>query len=626
MKLLDSINSPQDLKKLKVKQLGKLAAEIRGKILEVTSKTGGHVAPNLGAVELTIALHYVFDAPRDKIIWDVGHQCYTHKLLTSRRKRFATLRQYKGISGFPRRSESEYDEFGTGHAGTSVSAALGLAKAREIKNEDFSVVAVIGDGSVISGMALEAINHVGDAQTTNLMVVLNDNAQSIGKSTGALSGYLARITARFTSTGFYQKLRARVWNIIGRFFKRSQQWIGWARRLERGIKGILTPGGLFEDMGFHYFGPVDGHNIKELISFLKRVKEIPGPVLVHVVTEKGHGFKGATDDPEVFHGIGPFDLISCAVSTSGKRSYSDFFGSSLSELAEADERIVAITAGMTLGTGLTGFSQRFPERFFDFGITEEHCATFAAGLSLQGMRPVFAVYSTFLQRGFDQVIHDIALQKLPVVFAIDRGGLVGADGATHHGAFDLSYLRMIPNFVLAAPKDEAELRDLLYTAVDYEEGPFAFRYPRSGIVGVDVPKKPEKIPVGSWEVLKKGSRVAVLAVGSCVQMALMALDELGGKRPTVVNARFIKPLDEGLLDRLIRNHHALVTVEENALAGGFGSAVIEFLEDKGGLIKVKRIGLPDRFIEHGPQARLLEECGVSAGGIAEAVKKMWKVR
>jgi 1-deoxy-D-xylulose-5-phosphate synthase len=620
MSILARIDSPADLKRLSLKELDQLVREVRTWILEVTSRRGGHVAPNLGAVELTIALHYVFDAPRDKIVWDVGHQCYTHKLLTGRRDRFDTIRQYRGISGFPKREESVYDVFNTGHAGTSISAAFGLAKARDLRGERFQIIAVIGDGSIISGMALEALNHLGDSQT-NLLIILNDNAMSIARNPGALSTYLNRLI----TTQLYQSIRARAWNFLGRFFRtRGDYFRGWARRLERAFKGVLTPGALFEDLGFHYFGPIDGHNLKELIRYFRRLKEIPGPVLLHVGTQKGHGFKGAIDNPELFHGTGPFDLASCRVASSKTESYSEFFGSTLVEFAQKDPRIVAITAGMTLGTGLTSFRERFPDRFFDFGISEEHCATFSAGLTLQGMKPVFVIYSTFLQRAFDQVIHDVALQKLPVVFAIDRGGVVGADGPTHHGVFDLSYLRMIPNMVVAAPKDEAELRDLLYTALCYEEGPFAIRYPRSSVVGVKVHAKPRKIAVGSWETLIQGSRVAVLATGTGVEMARKALGLLGRRRPTLLNARFVKPLDEELLGKIVKSHRAVVSVEENALAGGFGSAVLEWLQDHNVDIPVARIGLPDRFIEHGPQDRLLAECGVSAEALARAVRKVWR--
>jgi len=620
MKILDGINSPADIKSLKLKELEQLAQEVRERILEVTSRHGGHVAPNLGAVELTLALHYVFDAPRDKIIWDVGHQCYTHKLITGRRERFDTLRQHRGISGFPKRDESVYDVFDTGHAGTSLSAAFGLAKARDISGERFNVVAVIGDGSIISGMALEALNHIGDSQS-NLMVVLNDNTMSIARSTGAISNYLSRLTA----TKFYQRLRARAWEVLGRFFRKYGDYLrGWAKRIERGIKSIYTLGAFFENFGFHYFGPVDGHNLKELIFYFSRLKEISGPVLVHVTTHKGHGFKRAAENPELFHGIGPFDPASSTAVTSKSRSYSAFFGDTLVELARKDQRVVAITAGMTLGTGLVEFRELFPQRFFDFGISEEHCATFAAGLTLRGLRPVYAVYSTFLQRAFDQVIHDIALQKLPVIFAIDRAGIVGADGPTHHGVFDLSYLRVLPNMVVAAPKDEAELRDLLYTAVGYEAGPFAIRYPRAGILGVAVPARPRKIKIGSWEVLRRGGRVSVLAVGKGVELSERALRLLGRKSPTLVNARFVKPLDDEVLEELAKTHDALVTVEENVLAGGFGSAVLEWLQAHDVAIPVERVGLPDRFVEHGPQDVLLTECGVSPEGIAKAVRKVWR--
>lgn len=622
MNILARINSPADVKKLSITELERLAREVRETIIDVTSKNGGHVAPNLGAVELTIALHYVFDAPQDKIIWDVGHQCYTHKLLTGRRDRFHTLRQYKGISGFPKRDESEYDVFDTGHAGTSLSAAFGIAKARDMQGQDFKVVPVIGDGSAISGMALEAFNHIGDSQS-NVMVILNDNAMSIGRSTGALSNYLGKITSSLTSTGFYQNLRARVWKLIGKVLhRRSEFWRGWARRWERGIKSILTPGGFFEDMGFHYFGPVKGHDLKELIKYLKRLKDVPGPKLFHVITEKGHGFKGAIDDPERFHGIGPYDPKTCAVAPSSGQSYSNFFGCTLAEFAEKDPDIVAITAGMTLGTGLSVFAQAFPDRLFDFGISEEHCATFAAGLTLEGMKPVYAVYSTFLQRGFDQVIHDVALQNLPVVFAIDRGGVVGADGPTHHGVFDLSFLRMIPNMVVAAPRDEAEFKNLLWTALQHRKGPFAIRYPRAKILGVEVPPLPHKLPIGSWEILKQGEKVAILAVGEGVAIARKTLARLGRINPTLVDSRFIKPLDDKLLKKLAKTHDALITIEENALAGGFGSAVLEWLHTAGITMPVERIGLPDRFIEHGSRDRLLANCGVSVSGLIHAVKKV----
>ncbi len=623
MSFLDKIDSPTDLRKLQLNELKALAGELKQRILEVTSKNGGHVAPNLGTIELTIALHYVFSTPNDKIIWDVGHQCYSHKLLTGRRNRFHTLRKYKGISGFPKREESVYDVFGTGHAGTSLSAAFGLAKARDLKNENFNVIAVIGDGSAISGMALEAFNHIGDSQS-NLIVILNDNAMSIGRSTGALSNYLSAITARFTATGFYQRLRQGTWRLFGKIFRKTSSfWRGWASRWERGIKSILTPGGYFEDMGFHYFGPLDGHNLKTLISFFKRLRKVQGPLLVHVHTQKGHGFKGATDDPERFHGIGPFDLETCAISSCAKESYSQVFGAALLEFAEKDKAVVTITAGMTLGTGLTEFKKRFPKRFFDFGITEEHCVTFAAGLTLEGMKPVFAVYSTFLQRAFDQLIHDVALQKLPVIFAIDRAGIVGADGPTHHGVFDLGYLRMIPNLVVAAPKDEAELRDILYTALQYNNGPFAFRFPRGSVEGVKISAKPSLLPIGSWEIINKGKRIAILGTGSGVRIAKGALMLLGRKNPTVVNARFIKPMDDKLLLQIAKSHKVIVTVEENYLAGGFGSAVMEKLESLGIQKQVVRIGLEDKFIEHGAADKLLELSGLSAVNLAKVVASLW---
>lgn len=618
MKILDKINSPFDIKGLTIDELNALAGEIRDRILEVTSRNGGHVAPNLGAVELTLAIHYVFNAPDDKIIWDVGHQCYTHKLLTGRNNRFDTLRQYEGISGFPKRQESVYDVFDTGHAGTSLSAAFGLAKARDIQNSDYKVVAVIGDGSIISGMAFEALNNLGTSQT-NIVVILNDNAMSIARNTGALSAYLNRIT----STRFYQRLRARVWNFIGRFFRTKGEYLrGWARRIERGIKGILTPGAFFETLGFHYFGPLEGHSLKDLIFYLQRLKEIQGPVLVHVATQKGRGFKGAIDNPELFHGVGPYDLKTCKVNSSKTKTYSEIAGCTLAEMAGKDERIVAITAGMTLGTGLDLYRASFPARFYDFGITEEHCVTFAAGLALKGLRPVFAVYSTFLQRAFDQIIHDVALQNLPVVFAIDRAGLVGADGPTHHGVFDLSYLRMIPNMVVAAPKDEHELRNLLYTAIEYEKGPFAIRYPRSAVNGLESFKELKKIPVGAWEILRRGKGVAILAAGRGVELAEKTLKSSAKINPTIINARFVKPLDERLLLSIARTHHGIITVEENALIGGFGAAVAEWLEDKKIQVRLERIGLPDYFIEHGPVEKLFEDVGFTSVKILEAIKRM----
>ncbi len=619
MSILERINSPADLKKLKLEELEKLTGEIRKRIIEVTAKNGGHVAPNLGVVELTIALHYVFNAPQDKIIWDVGHQCYTHKLLTGRRKAFETIRRKGGISGFPKREESEYDVFGTGHAGTSLSAAYGVAVARDLLNENYRVIAVIGDGSLISGMALEALNHIG-ASGKDIMIILNDNGMSIAKNPGAIALYLNRII----TMPFYKRLRAKVWNLLGKLpAEKRDRARRVARKIEKRMKGLLIPGVWFEELGFHYFGPLDGHDLKGLISFFKRIEDIHGPLLIHVLTKKGYGFEIAQENPELFHGVGPFDLKSFEIIKKGsKKSYSSFFGETLVEFAEKDKRIVTITAGMCLGTGLTKFRERFPQRFFDMGITEEHCATFAAGLTLRGLKPVFAIYSTFLQRAFDQVIHDIALQKLPVIFCIDRAGIVGEDGPTHHGTFDISYLRLIPNIVVSAPKDEDELKDLLYTALNYDKGPFALRYPRSSVVGVKVKKSPQKIEIGKWEVLKKGRDVCILAVGSMVYPSLEAAEILKrcGISAQVVNARFIKPLDEGMLEVMARRFKKLVTVEENTLEGGFGSAVLEFLEKKKIKKEVLRIGIPDKFIEHGSRSELLSEIGLTKEGISEKIR------
>ncbi len=619
MNLLDKINSPTDLKKLKIKELEELTNEIRKKIIEVTAKNGGHVAPNLGVVELTLALHYVFNAPKDKIIWDVGHQCYTHKLITGRRKLFHTLRKKGGISGFPKREESPYDVFGTGHAGTSLSAAFGLATARDILGEDYNVIAVIGDGSLISGMALEALNHIG-ASGKDLIIVLNDNGMSIAKNPGAIALYLNRII----TMPFYKRLRAKVWNALGKLPSgKREKARKIARMIEKRAKGFLIPGLWFEELGFHYFGPLNGHDLKGLISFFKRIEDIHGPILVHVLTKKGYGFEIAQKNPELFHGVGPFDLKSFGIiKKDNKKSFSAFFGDTLVEFAEKDKRIVAITAAMCLGTGLLKFREKFPDRFFDMGITEEHCATFAAGLTLRGLKPVFAIYSTFLQRAFDQVIHDIALQKLPVIFCIDRAGLVGEDGPTHHGTFDVSYLRFIPNFVISAPKDEDELRDLLYTALHYQKAPFAIRYPRSVVVGVQVKEKPKIINIGEWEILREGKDVCILAMGSMVYPSLDASKILGknGISAAVINARFIKPMDEKLLEKISKRFKKIVTVEENAIKGGFGSAVLEFFEQRKIKKDVLRIGIPDRFIEHGPRDRLLYEIGLTKEGISERVK------
>ncbi|MFQ6032721.1 MAG: 1-deoxy-D-xylulose-5-phosphate synthase, partial [Candidatus Zixiibacteriota bacterium] len=520
-KWLDQINSPDDLKKIPIENLGELAEETREKIITVVSKNGGHLAPSLGVVELTLALHYVFNSPQDKIVWDVGHQCYTHKLLTGRRNKFGSLRKYEGISGFPKNSESEHDVFDVGHASTSISAALGMVCARDQKKEKFSVVAVVGDGALTGGLSFEGLNNSG-AFGKNLIVILNDNRMSISKNVGAMSKYLTDLL----TDEKYNKLKAEVWELVGRF-KRRDKIRAAVAKVEESVKGFLVPGILFEKLGFRYFGPLDGHDITDLIKTLKHLKTLNGPILLHILTKKGKGYKFAEEDAPRFHGIGAFDKVTGNSNEQvGKTTYTDVFGRTMIKLAQKDEKIVAITAAMTLGTGLVDFAKAFPERFYDVGIAEQHGATFGSGLASQGLKPIYAVYSTFLQRAFDQVIHDVALQNLPVILAIDRAGLVGEDGPTHHGAFDLSYLRQVPNWVVMAPKDGSELQNMLYAAVKWRNGPVAIRYPRGPIP--DDPKGGfTQIKMGSWERLKKGKDLAILAIGSMVYPALEASEQLG---------------------------------------------------------------------------------------------------
>jgi 1-deoxy-D-xylulose-5-phosphate synthase len=614
---LEQINSPQDLKKVPLDALDKLADEIREEIIGVVSKNGGHLASNLGVVELTLALHRVFDSPRDKIVWDVGHQCYTHKLLTGRKERFDSLRKYKGLSGFPNRRESEHDHFMVGHASTAISTALGIASGRDLRGEKFSVIAVVGDGALTGGMALEGLNNAG-ASGKNLIVVLNDNTMSISKNVGALSRYLTDLL----TDEKYNKLKAEVWELVGRF-KRRDKIRSMVSKVEESVKGLLVPGIVFEKLGFRYLGPVDGHDIGGLIRTLEQLRSFKGPVLLHVLTRKGKGYKPAEEDSPRFHGIGSFDKVTG--NSNGKvggQNYTDVFGKTLVELAWQDEKIVAITAAMTLGTGLVDFVRTFPNRFYDVGIAEQHGTTFASGLASQGLKPVFAVYSTFLQRAFDQTIHDVALQNLPLVLAIDRAGLVGADGPTHHGAFDLSYLRPVPNWVIMAPKDGSELKNMLHTAVNWGRGPIAIRYPRCAIPD-ELKSGLEPIEVGSWETLRKGSDLAILAVGSMVYPALQAASELQreGIAVEVINARFIKPLDERMLDSIFGRFDKIITVEENALAGGFGSTVLEFVEARGITgVGIKRLGIPDKFIEHGARDKLLADLGLDKDGIITTVR------
>ena len=617
--MLETINSPDDLKKLSVEQLQTLSGEIRQFLLENLSKTGGHLASNLGCVELTIALHYCFNSPEDRIIWDVGHQAYTHKILTGRRDRFHTQRQYKGLSGFPKRCESPHDAFGTGHSSTSISAGLGMAAACNLKGLDNRVIAVIGDGSLTGGIAFEALNQAGHLHK-NLIVILNDNEMSISKNVGAFGAFVSRkLTGRY-----YRDLKKEMQGLLKNIPAIGGNILNFARKAENSLKGFLTPGMLFEALDFDYIGPIPGHDIPQLIEIMRNARSMEGPVLIHVMTTKGKGYEPAEQTPDQFHGVGPFDLTT-GKGTAGKAgvaSYTAVFGETLVQLAADDQRIVAITAAMPDGTGLTTFARAYPDRFFDVGIAEQHGLTFAAGLAAEGFRPVAAIYSTFVQRAYDQVFHDICLQKLPVTLAMDRAGLVGDDGPTHHGVFDLSYLRHLPQLSVMAPKDENELRHMLKTAIA-SDLPIVMRYPRGTGYGVTLDQNLVTLPLGVGEQLESGEDVSIVAIGSTVYPALDAARRLRerGVRATVVNARFVKPLDKNLILEVARRTGNLVTVEENALQGGFGSAVLELLAGEGVYdIRVKRIGIPDRFIEHGSQAQLRKDLGLDAEGIVAAVE------
>ena len=623
--LLNRVDSPADLKKLTVPELEQLAREVRDVIVATVARHGGHLAPNLGAVELTLALHYVFNAPYDRIVWDVGHQSYTHKLLTGRRSRFETLRQFQGISGFPKREESKYDAFGTGHSSTSISAALGIGVGKCLKGCSNRAIAVIGDGSMTGGMAFEAMNHAGDLDK-DLIVVLNDNEMSISPNVGALSSFLSRKL----STRTVMNMKRRFENVLNSIPGLGPNFLQILKRSEEALKAFFTPGMLFEALKFHYIGPIKGHRLDKLISTFETAKELDGPVLVHVWTQKGKGYEPAEFDPTRFHGLGAFDVAtgkSCS-HAGCPPSYTEVFGKTITQLADRDPRIVAITAAMPQGTGLDVFAGRYPDRFFDVGIAEQHAVTFAAGLATEGFKPVVAVYSTFLQRAYDQIVHDVCLQKLPVVFAMDRGGLVGEDGPTHHGVFDLSFLRHIPNMVLMAPKDEGELQQMLKTAVDFH-GPIALRYPRGNGVGIPLKEELEPLAVGKAEVLREGDDVLLIGIGSTVHPALEAADQLHqqGIEATVVNARFVKPLDEELILRLAKKIGRVMTIEENALQGGFGSAVMEMFQEASFFPRrFKRLGLPDEFVIHGSQATLRDLLGIDAQGIERAALELCEQR
>lgn len=620
--LLETINSPSDLKKLKPEQLPELAEEIRQFLLETVSLTGGHLGSNLGSVELTIALHYCFDSPFDKIIWDVGHQAYTHKILTGRRDLFHTQRQYKGISGFPKRSESEHDAFGVGHSSTSISVGLGMAAGADLAGAKNHAIAVIGDGSLTGGMAFEALNQAGHLKK-NLIVILNDNEMSISKNVGAFSSFISRkMTGRY-----FRDLKKEMQGLLKSIPAIGTDILHFARRAENSLKGFLTPGSLFEALGFDYLGPLDGHDLVQLVEVFNNINELDGPLLVHVMTTKGKGYKFAEDTPDKYHGVGSFDIATGkGAGKAASKSYTEVFGETILQLAEEDPKLVAITAAMPDGTGLNAFAKRFPERFFDVGIAEQHALAFAAGMAADGFRPVAAIYSTFVQRAYDQVFHDICLQKLPVTIAMDRAGLVGDDGPTHHGVFDLSYLRHLPELTLMAPKDENELRLMLKTAI-YSDLPMALRYPRGAGYGVEIDPDLKTLPIGIGEELLDGKDLTIIAIGATVYPALQAAETLRqrGIEAGVVNARFVKPLDAGLILGVARRTGHVITVEENALQGGFGSAVLELLYDNGlQNVRVKRLGIPDHYIEQGSQAQLRKDVGIDAEGIAAAAADFMK--
>ena len=611
--LLDTINHPARLRELAVEQLPALAEELRRFLIESVAQTGGHLSSNLGTIELTLALHYVYNTPEDRLVWDVGHQTYAHKILTGRREGMARLRSHGGVSGFPKRSESEFDTFGVGHSSTSISAALGMAQATRLKGENRHTVAIIGDGAMSAGQAFEALNNAG-VTDANMLVILNDNDMSISPPVGALHKHLARI---LSGSAFNAARKAGE-----KMLSVSPSLLEFANRVEGHVKGLLSPGTLFEELGFNYIGPIDGHDLDALIPTLQNLQKLPGPQFLHVITKKGQGYKLAEADPVRYHGVSKFqpDLGLDGEKPGDRPSYTQIFGDWLCDMAAADDRLVAITPAMGEGSGMMRFAERFPTRYFDVGIAEQHAVTFAAGLACEGLRPVLAIYSTFLQRGYDQLLHDVALQNLPVVFALDRGGLVGADGPTHHGTFDLSYITCIPNMVLMTPADENECRRMLTTAF-HHEGPAAVRYPRGAGMGVKPDKALSALPLGKGEIRRQGRQVALLAFGAMLAPALAAAEELDA---TVANMRFVKPIDRELILQLAAEHSLLVSVEENVLIGGAGSEVARVLEEAGSTVSFVRIGLPDRFIDHGDQALLLAETGLDKNGILQKVHSCLK--
>jgi 1-deoxy-D-xylulose-5-phosphate synthase len=615
--LLTNINSPQDLKKCSTSELHTLASEIRQFLVENLSKTGGHLGPNLGVVELTLALHYVFNSPKDKLIWDVGHQAYVHKMLTGRREMFPTLRQYKGLCGFPKMVESPHDVWETGHSSTSLSAAMGMATARDLKKEKNHVVAVIGDGALTGGMALEALNHIGHEQK-NVIVILNDNEMSIAPNVGALHNYLGKLR----SADNYQWAKDGLEHVLKAVPGVGGKLVHLAERFKDSMKYLLVSGVLFEEFGFTYIGPIDGHNVELLMETMKIAKQAKGPVLIHTITQKGKGYAPAEADLVKWHGLGPYKIESGDTPKSAP-TYTSVFSETMIQLAAEDNRLIAVTPAMPAGSGLIPFGQKYPDRLFDVGIAEQHACTFAAGLATQGLKPVFAIYSTFLQRAYDQLIHDVARQKLNVVFAVDRAGLVGADGETHQGMYDTAFMRTVPNMVIMAPKDENELRHMMKTATVYDEGPISYRYPRLPIRGVKMDEEMQVLPIGKAEVVQEGNHVAILSFGHIFEIAEEAVKQLQseGIHPMLVNARFCKPLDEELLSRLAQKGYKIITLEEGAEMGGFGSAVLEYYASAGYHdVPVQMVAVPDYFVEHGSVKEQRQEVGLTAENIADRVR------
>ena len=615
MKYLDKINSPKDLKNIPKDELGKVCEELRTYITETINQIGGHLAPTLGAIEITTAVHYVFDAPKDKIVWDTGHQAYAHKVLTGRYNQFPTIRRYKGLSGFLKRSESEYDVFGAGHASTSISAALGMAVSRNLENEDFNVISIIGDGALSGGLAFEALNNAGNIRK-QMLVIVNDNDMSISPNVGAFRNYLVKIATNKN----YNRLRRWIYKTIKKLPKSLKIIESILRKAESSAKKFFLPTTVFEDLGFRYFGPVDGHNIEEMVEVLENIKGYDSPVVLHAITKKGKGLDYAELDPIKYHGVKEKKDNSVAIKSIQAPIYQNVFGEVLCDLAEENNKIIAITAAMREGTGLVDYSSRFPKRFFDVGIAEGHAVTFSGGLSTEGKIPVVAIYSTFLQRAFDHIIHDIALQNLPVIFCLDRSGLVGEDGATHHGVLDIAYLRCIQNIIISAPKDGNELRDLLFTATLNTEKPFTIRYPKEESVNFEQ-MSPKKIEVGSWEVLTKGSDVLILAVGSMVKKSIEVHSMLLEKNISseVVNCRFIKPMDKNYLNESFPNHKLVVTIEEGVTTGGFGEGIVNWSNENHISNSVMTIGVPNKFVDHGPRNILLEEIGLDSMTLFEKI-------